>query len=149
MLNHEIATINRKGLAPKLSGVATDVLRGDGSYGTVPGVGAWASYVPTRTGWTDVGTPTVTARYCQLGALCFVQIKVVPSTTIATVAGSSYVSLPLACGASSIGGDGSMENLTTLVAIGICTFDVANSRLYVPSQGATANTLTISAWYEV
>jgi hypothetical protein len=110
---------------------------------------AWTSYTPTRTGWTDVGTPTVTARYCQVRNVVFFQIKVVPATSVATVAGTSYVSLPASINASALGGDGSMVNDTTFVSVGNCVFDVSNSRCYVPSQTATGNTLSISGWYEV
>lgn len=110
--------------------------------------GAWASWAPTRTGWTDVGTPTVTARYCRVGNLIFFQIKVVPETSVATVAGTSYVSLPVAAGASGIAGDASMMDTTALTAIGGCVFDISNSRCYVPAQIATGDTLTIAGFYE-
>jgi hypothetical protein len=76
-------------------------------------------------------------------------VKVVPGTTVATVAGTSYVSLPTSINASALGGDGSMVNDTTFVSVGNCVFDVSNSRCYVPSQTATGNTLSISGWYEV
>jgi len=42
-----------------------------------------------------------------------------------------------------------MVNTTTNVAVGVCVVDVANSRIYVPSQSATGNTLVITGWYEV
>ena len=96
-----------------------------------------------------MGSPTVTARYCQNGKIVFFQIKVVPGTTTATVAGTSYVSLPVSAGASALAGEGSMMNITTLVAVGTCAMDVTNSRCYVPTQGATGNTLTIAGFYEV
>ena len=81
--------------------------------------------------------------------LVFFQIKVVPATTTATVAGTSYVSLPVAAGANALAGDASMMNITTLIAVGNCAMDLTNSRCYVPTQGATGNTLTIAGWYEV
>lgn len=107
---------------------------------------AWTSWTPTRTGWTDVGAPTVTARYCQVRNVVHFQIKVVPATTVATVGGTSYTDLPLTAAGST--GDGSMMNLTTLVGVGNVVIDVANSRCYVPTQTASANTLTIAGWYE-
>ena len=106
----------------------------------------WASWVPTRTGWTDVLAPTVTARYSQLGKIVFFQVKVVPGTTVATVAGTSYISLPVT--AAGLAGDGSMTDLTSLVSIGPCTFDAANSRCYVPSQVASGDTFLIAGWHE-
>lgn len=108
---------------------------------------AWASFTTTRTGWTDVLAPTVTARYCQVRNVCHFSIKVVPGTTVATTAGTSYCSLPLT--AAGIGGDGSMVDTTTLLSIGSCVIDVANSRVYVPTQVATGDTITINGWYEV
>ena len=110
---------------------------------------AWTSFTPSRTGWTDVGTPTVTGRYLQAGNLCFFQVKIVPATTTATTAGTSYIALPLTAGASGMGGDGSMENITTLIAVGACAFDVTNSRVYVPTQAATGNSLSVAGWFEV
>jgi hypothetical protein len=107
----------------------------------------WRSFTATRTGWTDVGSPTVTASQCQIERVCYFQVKVVPATTVATVAGTSYIDLPIT--ASGIGGDGSMQNTTTLIAVGNCVIDSTNSRVYVPTQAATANTLTVCGWYNV
>lgn len=114
---------------------------------TATNFSAWAAYTPTRTGWTDVGSPTVTARFCQVRNVCQFQIKVIPGVTVATVAGTSYVSLPAT--AAGIGGDASMQDLTTFISIGNCVIDVANSRVYVPAQAATADSLIIAGWFEV
>ena len=108
----------------------------------------WTTWIPTRTSWTDVGSPTVTARYCQIAGVVLFQIKVVPGTTVATVAGTSYTSLPVSAGGSAISGEVSMVNLTSLLSIGLGVIDVANSRAYVPSQTATGNTLAIMGVYE-
>ena len=130
--NHDLATTLRQGLMPKLAGPV-----------------AWTSWTPTRTGWTDVGSPTVTARYCMAGQVCFFQIKVVPGTTTATVAGTSYTSLPVTAGASGMSGSVEMADLTTNISVGTGRIDTTNSRAYVPAQAATGDTLTISGWYEV
>lgn len=115
----------------------------------LPTLTAWSAFTPARTGWTDVGAPTVTGRQCQVRNVGYMQVKVIPGTTCATVAGTSYIDLPIIAGASGISGDGSMLNSTTLIGVGNCAFDIANSRIYVPTQGATANTLVIAAWWEV
>ncbi len=107
---------------------------------------AWTAWVPVRTSWTDVGSPAVTARYCRIGNLTFFQIKVVPGTTVATVAGTTYVSLPVTAGG--LCGVAMMSDLTTLVAIGDCVIDAANSRVYVPTKTATGDTLLIAGWVE-
>ena len=106
----------------------------------------WETWTPIRTSWTDVGTPTVTARLRFVGRQCYLQVKIIPSTSIATTAGVSYLSLP-----SPAKGDGlgAMSNITTNIAVGLCVIDSANSRLYVPSQLASGNTFTICGWYEV
>lgn len=110
---------------------------------------AWTSWTPTRTGWTDVGSPTISARYCQIGNVIHFQVKVVPGVTTATTAGTSYISLPVSMGANSLSGDGSFMDNTTFISIGPCVFNPANSRCYVPTQAATGDTLTIAGWYEV
>lgn len=110
---------------------------------------AWATsqaFTPSFTGITNVGSPTYTGRFVLLRPICFFQASIVPSTTTATIAGTTYMNLPLT--ATGINGDGSMENLTTLIAIGMCAFDITNSRCYLPSQGATGNTLEIGGWFE-
>lgn len=142
------ATTAHPGRSPLLSNNAAQVLLGNGAYGAVPGMGTWASFTTTRTGFTDVGAPTITSRYCQIGNVVFFQIRMVPSTTIASVAGTSYCSLPVTAGASALAGSAMMGNATTLVSIGDCVFDIANSRVYTPAQLATANTLVVSGNYE-
>ena len=106
------------------------------------------TWTPTRTGWTDVGSPTVTARYCMVGKLCFFQVKVVPATSIALVLGTSYISIPITPNAGAIAGMAEMSNLTTLAPIGACVIDIANGRCYVPTLGVTANTVLIAGIYE-
>lgn len=121
------------------------------SSGAVLGtnITVWSAFTPSRTGWTDVGSPTVTGRKCQVGNVCHFQVKVIPGTTVATVAGTSYIALPIAAAAASFGGDGSMTDATNFISVGNCVFDITNSRVYVPSQAATADSLIIAGWYEV
>ena len=107
----------------------------------------WESWTPVRVGWTDIGTPTVNGRFHVIGRQCFFQVEVIPGTTVATTAGTSYVELPIA--AEGFGGDANMVDRTTLISVGACAFDVANSRVYVPSQVATGDTLVVAGWYEI
>ena len=106
----------------------------------------WETFTVTRTGWTDVGTPTVVGRYHQVGRAVEGTIEVTPSTSVATTAGTSYVELPITAAGY---GSGSMQNVSTNIAIGACVVDRTNSRLYVPTQAATGNTLVIWFSYEV
>ena len=117
------------------------------SYGDISGQDMWEDWTPTRTGWTDVGTPTVTARYRIVGKQVFCQVKVIPSTSIATVAGTSYISTPIA--AAGLAGMGVMMNTTANTAVGVCSVDVTNSRIYLPAQLASGNTFTIAFWIEI
>lgn len=135
-------TFTKVDLAADVSGT---LAIGNGGTGNATWLTNWT---PTRTGWTDVGSPTVTARYATISNNVFFQVKVVPGTTIAAVGGTSYIDLPVAMNANALSGDGSMLNETTLIGVGNVVFDVANSRCYVPSQAATGNTLGISGWYE-
>ncbi|MBM3460749.1 MAG: hypothetical protein FJX76_01480 [Armatimonadetes bacterium] len=118
------------------------------AYEELVGLDAWREWTPTRTGWTDTGTPTVSGRLKFLSRLCFFEIKVVPGTNIATTAGTSYTSLPVPV-KGGIGGMATMMNVTTNVAVGNCVIDATNSRCYVPTQVASGNTFAICGWYEV
>ena len=117
------------------------------SYRDLLGQDIWSSWTVSRTGWTDTGTPTVSGRFRVVGKQCFFQVKVVPATDVATTAGTSYISLPVT--ATGLGGEGSMQNLSTNIAVGVCVIDATNGRVYVPTQGASANTFLIAGWYEV
>ena len=96
---------------------------------------------------TVVGTPTYSGRYRIVGKQVFFQISAVATTSIATTAGTSYFALPIA--AKEIGGMATMTNDTTNVAVGVCHVDVATSRVYPPTQGASANTFNVAGWYEI
>lgn len=120
--------------------------RAFGSRGSFSKLNIWSAFTPARTGWTDVGAPTVTGRSCKVNNLAYFQVKVVPATTTATVAGTSYIALPYT--ALGLGGDGSMIDLTTLIGIGNCVISVANSRIYVPTQTATGDALIVAGWFE-
>ena len=118
------------------------------AYRDLIGQDKWESWTPTRMGWTDVGTPTVTGRFRVVGRQCFFQVKVVPGTTVATVAGTSYITMPIAI--ASFGGVAVMYNYSTGVAVGVCSvWDGTNPGVFVPAQVATGNTLVIAGWYEI
>jgi hypothetical protein len=106
----------------------------------------WESFVVSAS-VTVVGSPTYVGRYHVAGKVCHFQISAVSDTSIATTAGTSFFALPIA--AKGIGGVASMTNDTTNIAVGVCHIDVANSRVYPPSQGASGNTFTICGWYEI
>lgn len=107
---------------------------------------AWS---PTLTGFTAVGSPTVTGRYFTSGRMCFAQIKIVPGTTIASIAGTSYTDLPVAPAASGMAGLITAANLTTLIGLGTGVLDYANAKSYPPAWGASTNTFELAIAYEV
>jgi hypothetical protein len=95
---------------------------------------------------TVVGTPTYSGRYRIVGRQVFFQVSLVSSTSIATTAGTHYVTLPIA--AKGIGGMATMTNATTNIAVGVAHIDVTNSRAYLPSQVASGDTFIVAGWYE-
>lgn len=96
---------------------------------------------------TLVGAATYVGRYRIVGRQCFFQISAVAATSIETTAGTSYFTLPIA--AKGIGGIATMTNDTTNIAVGVCHIDVATSRCYVPTQGASDNTFHVCGYYEI
>lgn len=118
------------------------------AYKDFIGQDGWnTDWTVARSGFTEVGTPTLTGRFHVIGRQCFFQVQVIPSTSVATTGGTSYIELPIT--AKGLGGDGSMTDRTTLLGIGNIVIDVTNSRAYVPTQAATADTLLIAGWYEI
>lgn len=107
---------------------------------------AWETWTPAFTSLTNVGSPTITGRYLRDAGRVYVQVKIVPGTTSASTAGTTYFALPVPAGG--LAGEGSMQDSTTQISIGACVFDVANSRCYTPTQTATGDTMLIAGWYE-
>lgn len=106
----------------------------------------WESFT-VSVSLTVVGTPTYTGRYRLVGRQCFFQITLVSTVSIATTAGTSYVSLPIT--AQGLGGVATMTDDTSNIAVGVCHIDVATSRVYPPTQAASADTFTLCGQYEV
>lgn len=98
---------------------------------------------------TVVGTPTYKLRYRTVGKVCEFQCDFVATTSIATTAGTHYMSLPITANAASGGGCATMVNKSTNVAVGVGVIDVTNSRVYLPTQAAIGSTFNVSGWYEV
>lgn len=96
---------------------------------------------------TVVGTPTYVGRFRFVGRQCFFQISLVASTSIASTAGTHYVTLPTA--AKGLGGVATMSDDTTNIAVGVCHIDVATGRCYLPALAASADTFKVCGWYEI
>lgn len=110
------------------------------------GIDRWESFTVVAS-LTEVGTPTLTGRYHDVGRQCFFQVEIDPDTSIASTAGTHYVELPKTAGG--IGGVATMTNGTTNIAVGVCHVDVATSRCYLPAQAASGNTFVVAGWFEI
>lgn len=117
------------------------------AFRDIIGQDRWTKFTPIRTGWTDVGVPTILAFWRDVGAQCFLQMQVIPSTTVATAVGTSYIDLPRR--AKGISGEGSMQDLTTKAWIGGCVVDVTTSRLYLPTWAASGDTILLWASWQI
>jgi len=126
------------------------VNRGGFSWRDLLGQDKWLEWTPVRTGWTDVGAPTVTGRFRIVGRECGIQIAINPATSIATVAGTSYIDLPVtAANAAASCGMGNMMNVTANTGVGVCVIRPSLNRIYVPAQAASGNNFAIAGWFEI
>lgn len=116
------------------------------SWRDLLGIDRWESFV-VAVSLAVVGTPTYVGRYRIVGKQCFFQVSIVSSVSIASTAGTHYVTLPIA--AKGLGGVATMTNDTTNIAVGVCHIDVATGRCYLPSQSASAETFTVCGWFEI
>lgn len=112
------------------------------------GIDRWDPYTVTAS-LTLVGTPTYVGRYRFVGKQCFFQDSIVSSTSIASTAGTHYITLPTA--AKGLGGQATMTNATTKIAVGDCHIDtsVTPARAYLPTQAASGSTFIVAGWYEI
>ena len=115
------------------------------AYRDMLGLDRWDPFTVTVS-LVVVGTPTYTGRFRFVGKQCFFQVSLVASTSIASTAGTHYVTLPTA--AKGLGGLATMTNDTTNIAVGVCHIDVATGRCYLPAQVASADTFKVCGWYE-
>src|SRR3990167_7511338 len=101
------------------------------SYLDLLGQDKWNSFTPVFGSLTVVGATTYTGRYRIVGASLEGQVTFLAATSIASVAGTDYLTLPIT--AKGIAGFGVMSNGTSNIAVGVCHLDVATSRLYLPT----------------
>ena len=104
-------------------------------------------WTPVFTGLTVVGATAYSARFRIVGKSCEFQVKLSAATSIASVAGTTYLALPIA--AIGLSGIAVMTNQSSNIAIGSCHVDVTNSRAYLPTQTASADIFNICGSFEV
>lgn len=123
------------------------ILQESQSYKDLLGIDAWEKFTPVFGSLTVVGATSYSGRYRRSGASIELQVSFSAATSIASVAGTDYLTLPIA--AKGLAGIGAMTNDTTNIAVGLCHLDVSASRLYLPTQTASGNTFTLYAKYEI
>lgn len=124
-----------------------NVSRQSFSWADLTGTDKWTSWTPVFGSLTVVGATAYSGRYRVIGKQCFFQAKFSAATSIASVAGTDYLTLPLT--AAGYAGAGLMTNDTTNTAVGVCHIDVATSRCYLPTQVASGNVFNLSGWFEI
>lgn len=107
----------------------------------------WQSFTPVFGSLTVVGATSYTGRYRIVGRSVQFQVQFSAATSIASAAGTDYLTLPIT--AKGISGMAVMTNDTTNVSVGVCHLDVATSRCYLPAQVASGNTFKLCGWYEI
>ena len=111
------------------------------------GQDVWQTFAPVFGALTVVGATSYLGRLRMLGRSLQIQVKFSAATSIASAAGTDYLTLPIP--AKGYSGIATMTNDTTNVAVGVCHIDVENSRCYLPAQAASGDTFTLFATYEI
>ena len=117
------------------------------SWRDIQGRDKWQTFTPVFGSLTVVGATAYSGRYRFVGRKCELQVKFSAATSIASVAGTDYLTLPFT--AAWLTGFGVMSNDTTNIAVGVCHLDVATSRLYLPTQTASGNVFNLFGSFEV
>ena len=117
------------------------------AYRDITGQDKWTTFTPVFGSLTVIGAASYSGRLRFVGRQCQFQVQFSAATSIASVAGTDYLTLPIA--AVGLAGIATMTNNTSNVAVGTCHIDVSTSRCYLPSQSASANVFTLAGWYEV
>jgi hypothetical protein len=117
------------------------------AFRDIKGMDLWTNFTPVFGSLTVVGGTTYSGRFRNVGSQVQIQVKFSAATSIASVAGTDYLTLPIP--AKGLTGFGVMANDTTNVAVGLCHLDVSTSRLYLPAQAASANVFNLYAEYEI
>ena len=119
------------------------------SFRDLNGKDRWESFAPSFGSLTVVGTTTYYGRLRIVGRQCFFQVQFSAATSIASTAGTDYLTLPVTANSQGLAGMATMTNDTTNIAVGVCHIDVATSRCYLPTQLASGNVFTLCGSYEV
>ncbi len=114
------------------------------AYRDLLGIDQWDKFT-VSTNVTVVGALTALGRYRVVGRECQFQATLSATTSVASAAGSSFITLPIA--AAGLAGFAAMTMETSSVGLG--AISVSSSRCYLPTQAATGNTLKVYGTYEI
>lgn len=117
------------------------------AYRDIVSLDRWESFTPVFGSLTVVGATSYTGRYRLVGRQLQFQVSFSAATSIASTAGTDYLTAPVTV--KGVAGIAIMTNDTTNIAVGMCHVDVANSRIYLPTQTASGNTFTLCGSYEI
>lgn len=117
------------------------------SYRDSIGQDKWTVFTPVFGSLTVVGATNYSGRFRIVGKSVEFQVQFSAATSIASVAGTDYLNLPIT--AKGLAGMAVMTNDTTNISVGVCHIDVSTSRCYLPTQTASGNTFTLCGWYEI
>ena len=117
------------------------------AYDNLLGQDVWQSFTPVFGSLTVIGATSYSGRLRFVGRKCEFQVQFSAATSIASTAGTDYLTLPVT--AKGYSGVATMTNDTTNIAVGVGHVDVATSRCYLPTQLASGNTFTLFGEYEV
>lgn len=106
----------------------------------------WNKFTPVFGSLTVIGATAYSGRVRFVGKQAFWQVQFSAATSIASTAGTDYLTLPFK--AKGLAGAATMTNATTKIAVGNCYIDVTNSRCYLPAQVASGNVFNLAGWVE-
>lgn len=119
------------------------------SWRDLHGEDRWEAFVPVFGALTVVGATSYSGRVRTVGRQVFFQVQFSAATSIASVAGTDYLTLPITAKSQSLAGIATMQNLTTNVAVGVCVINVSTSRCYLPTQVASGSIFLLCGSYEI
>lgn len=129
----------------KLSDVDAD--ESSFAYRDLLDMDVWTPFDPVFGSLTVVGATSYSGRLRVVGRQCFFQVQFSAATSIASVAGTDYFTIPIA--AQGLSGHMAMTDDTANTAVGTCHVDVATGRAYLPTQVASAHVFNLAGWVEV
>lgn len=105
---------------------------------------AGTAWNPLFSNLTEVGVPTITGVYYQLGKICYFRVKIVPATSTSSTAGTTFINnFPL-----TMKGDGANIAVSGLLGSNPGMCDQASNNIYVPSWSAVTVPLSIVGFVE-